>query len=65
MFLHISAVEKADLSRLSMRGRLSNTKRSRTRAKHRQKNSRFNADLAAFLYAASIMLLVRRLARAS
>ena len=46
VFVHISAVERAGLTGLN-EGRLSNTRKSRTRAKRQQRISRFNADLAA------------------
>ena len=45
VFVYISAVEKAG-STASMRGRLSNTRKSRTKEKHRQDISSFSADLA-------------------
>jgi cold shock CspA family protein len=44
VFVHISAVERAGLSGLN-EGRLSITRKSRTRAKHPHKISKFNADL--------------------
>ena len=41
----ISQLSREPASPVSMKGRLSNTRKSRTRAKHRQRISRFNADL--------------------
>jgi cold shock protein len=43
VFVHISAVERAGLSSLN-EGQSSNTRKSRTGAKHRLRTSRFSAD---------------------
>src|SRR5208282_1252631 len=44
--LSISRRWRKPASPASMKGRLSNTKKSQTKEKHRQRISRFNADLA-------------------
>jgi hypothetical protein len=46
MCLSISRLSRKPASTASMRGRLSNTRKSRTKEKHRQTISSFNADLA-------------------
>ena len=43
VFVHISAVREP-ASAVSMKGKSSNTRKSRTRAKRQQKTSRFSAD---------------------